>query len=110
MKLHIKKGDEVMVLTGKDRGRKGKVLRVYAKKGTAIIENINVAKRHQRQVQSAGQRAATGGIIDKPMPIELSNLSVVDKATGKATRVGRRRVEGKWMRYGRKSGELIDSK
>jgi large subunit ribosomal protein L24 len=110
MKLHVKKGDEVMVLTGKDRGRKGKILRVYAKKGTAIVENLNIAKRHQRQMQRAGQRAATGGIIDKPMPLELSNLAVVDKSTGKATRVGRRRVEGKWMRFGRKSGELIDSK
>ncbi len=110
MKLHIKKGDEVMVLTGKDRGRKGKVLRVFAKKGTAVVENINVAKRHQRKVQRSGQRTATGGIIDKPMPLELSNLAVVDKATGKGTRIGRRRVEGKWMRYGRKSGELIDSK
>lgn len=110
MKLHIKKGDEVVVLTGKDRGRKGKVIRVYAKKGTAVVENMNLAKRHQKRVQRAGQRTATGGIIDKPMPIALSNLAVADKASGKATRIGRKRVEGKWLRYGRKSGELIDSK
>jgi len=63
MKLHIKKGDEVVVLAGKDRGRKGKVLRVFAKKGTAVVENINVAKRHTRPTKT---RAASG-IIDKPM-------------------------------------------
>jgi large subunit ribosomal protein L24 len=106
MKLHIKKGDEVVVLAGKDRGRKGKVLRVFAKKGTAIVENLNVAKRHQRPTKTNAQ----GGIIDKPMPLALSNLQVVDKATGKGTRVGRRRVEGKWLRFSRRSGELVDSK
>jgi large subunit ribosomal protein L24 len=106
MKLHIKKGDEVVVLAGKDKGRKGKVLRVYAKKGSAIIENINVAKRATR----ATRKNSASGIIDKPMPMDLSNLQVVDKFSGRGTRVGRRRVEGKWMRYSRRSGELVDSK
>jgi len=106
MKLHIKKGDEVVVLAGKDKGRKGKVLRVFAKKGTAVVENLNVAKRHTRPSKTN----AAGGIVDKPMPMDMSNLQVVDKSSGRGTRVGRRRVEGKWMRFSRRSGELVDSK
>ncbi len=106
MKLHVKKGDEVMVIAGKDRGRKGKILRVFAKKRKVVVENINVYKRHQKPTK---QNQASG-IIEKPMPMDISNLMLIDKTSGKATRVGRRRIEGKWLRYSRRSGELIDAK
>jgi large subunit ribosomal protein L24 len=106
MKLHVKKGDEVMVMTGKDRGRKGKVLRVFAKQRKVIVENINVYKKHQKPTQ----QNQAGGIIEKPMPMDISNVMLIDKSTGKPTRVGRKRIEGKWLRYARNSGELIDSK
>lgn len=106
MKLNLKKGDEVMVVAGKDRGRKGKVLKVFPKKGKVVVENINVYKRHQRKTQ----RQPAGGIVDKPMPLDISNVMLIDKGTGKPTRVGRRRLEGRWYRYSRRSDELIDAK
>ena len=106
MKLHVKKGDEVIVLAGKDRGRKGKVLRVFASDRKVIVENINVYKKHQKPTKDSPQ----GGIIDKAMPLDLSNVQPVDKGTGKGTRVGRRRVEGKWLRYSKRTNELVDSK
>ncbi len=106
MKHHVKKGDEVVVLAGKDRGRKGKVLRVLAKARKVIVENINVYKKHQKPTKDNPQ----GGIIEKPMPLDISNVQPVEKGTGKGTRVGYRRVEGKWLRYSKRTNELIDAK
>lgn len=104
-KLKVKKGDEVLVLAGKDKGRRGKVIEVRAKDNTCIIEGINEYKKHQKPSQSTPQ----GGIISVAMPIQVSNVMVVDKSSSKPTRVGRRLVTGKSLRYAKVSGELIDS-
>ncbi|OPX23341.1 MAG: 50S ribosomal protein L24 [Planctomycetales bacterium 4484_113] len=102
----IRKGDTVMVLAGKDRGRTGKVIKVLTKKGKVVVENINIARKHQRPTQETPQ----GSIIDKPMPLDMSNVMVVDKTKNEPTRVGRKQVHGKWMRYAKRSGEIMDSR
>lgn len=103
-KAHIKKGDTVKVLTGKDRGKTGKVLEMIPAKSRAIVEGINKAQKHQKPNTEHPQ----GGIVDKEMPMHISNLMLVDPATGEATRIGRRRnEEGKLVRYSKKTGEEI---
>jgi large subunit ribosomal protein L24 len=104
-KPKIKKGDEVLVITGKDRGRRGKVVSVDAKKYDAIVENINEYKKHQKP----GPKTPQGGIITVAMAIHLSNLMVVDKSTNKPTRVGRKMVGEKSLRFSKRSGQLLDS-
>ncbi|QKV18228.1 50S ribosomal protein L24 [Oricola thermophila] len=99
----IRKGDEVVVLTGKDKGRKGSVLKVMPKENRAIVSGINVVKRHQRQ--TANQE---GGIVSKEAPIHLSNLAVVDPKDSKPTRVGFRMEGDRKVRYSKRSGEVID--
>ena len=99
----IRKGDSVVVLSGKDKGRKGEVLQVMPKDDKALVRGINVVKRHQRQTQT--QEA---GIISKEAPIHLSNLAVADPKDGKPTRVGFRIEDGKKVRVAVKSGETID--
>ncbi|MEO1746496.1 MAG: 50S ribosomal protein L24 [Pseudomonadota bacterium] len=99
----IKKGDEVVVLAGKDKGRKGNVLAVMPKDGKALVSGINLVKRHQRQTQ--GQEA---GIVTKEAPIQLSNIAIVDPKDGKATRVGFKVEDGKKVRFAKRSGDLID--
>ncbi len=101
MAAKLKKGDNVVVLTGKDKGKKGEITRVLPKDNKAVVAGVNVAIRHQRQSQSA-----QGGRIAKEMPLDLSNLALLDK-NGKATRVGFR-VEGdKKVRYAKTTGEVI---
>ena len=103
MSAKLRKGDSVVVLTGKDKGRKGEITRVFPKDNKAVVSGVNVAIRHTRQSQSA-----QGGRIAKEMPIELSNLALVDPKSGEPTRVGFR-VEGdKKVRYAKKSWEAID--
>jgi large subunit ribosomal protein L24 len=104
-KVKVKKGDEVLVVTGKDAGRRGKVNSVDAKERTCIVEGINEYKKHQKPSQKKPQ----GGIITIAMPIHVSNVMVIDKSSGKATRVGRRKVGNKSLRFAKISGELIDS-
>ena len=99
----IKKGDEVVVLAGKDKGRKGNVTQVMPKDGKALVSGINVVRRHQRQ--TASQEA---GIITKEAPIDLSNLAIADPMDGKPTRVGFKVEDGKKVRFAKRSGELID--
>ncbi len=103
----IKKGDNVVVLAGKDKGRSGKVLQVMPKEDRAVVSGINLVKRHQKQ--TASQEA---GIVSKEAPIHLSNLSVADPKDGKPTRVGFKVVgEGenaKKVRVAKRSGEQID--
>ncbi len=82
--MKIKKGDEVVVLTGKDRGKKGLVVRALPEVGKVVVEGVNVAKRHQRPTSATQQ----GGIIDKALPLDVSNVAVVSPSDGKATRVG----------------------
>ncbi len=104
MKLHIKKGDTVKVLSGDDKGRTGKVLVVYPKKYRAIVEGLNKVKKHTKPSAKNTQ----GGIIEKEAPIHISNLMVVD-SKGNASRIGRKLDEktGKLVRYAKKSGEVI---
>lgn len=101
MAAKLKKGDKVVVLAGKDKGKQGEISRVMPKDGKAVVDGINIAIRHTKQSQTA-----QGGRIPTPMPIDLSNLALMDK-NGKATRVGFR-VEGdKKVRFAKTTGETI---
>ncbi|KPB01274.1 50S ribosomal protein L24 [Ahrensia marina] len=99
----IRKGDKVVVLTGKDKGRSGDVAKVMPKDGKAVVTGINMVKRHTRQSQTS-----EGGIISKEAPIQLSNLAIVDPKDGKPTRVGFRMEGDKKVRFAKRSGDLID--
>jgi large subunit ribosomal protein L24 len=98
----IRKGDKVVILAGKDKGRTGEVMQVMPKEDRAVVRGVNVVKRHQRQSQT--QEA---GIINKEAPLHLSNIAIVDK-DGKATRVGFKFVDGKKVRVAKRSGDVID--
>ncbi|MGN6306855.1 MAG: 50S ribosomal protein L24 [Mesorhizobium sp.] len=100
----IRKGDKVVVLSGKDKGRSGEVVSVQPKEDTAIVRGINIVVRHQRQTQSQ-----EGGLIRKEAPIHLSNLAVADPKDGKPTRVGFKfEKDGKKVRFAKRSGETIN--
>jgi large subunit ribosomal protein L24 len=102
----IRKGDEVVVIAGKDKGRRGSVLRVYPD-GKVLVENVNVAKKHQRPNPNAGK---PGGIISKEMPIHGSNVMVFNSQTEKGDRVGYRKLEdGKKVRFFKSNNEVLDS-
>jgi large subunit ribosomal protein L24 len=104
MAAKIKKGDRVVVLAGRDKGRSGEVVRVQANEARAIVRGVNTVKRHQKQ--SAKQEA---GIITKEAPIHLSNLAIADPKNGKPTRVGFKILtDGRKARFAKRSGELID--
>jgi large subunit ribosomal protein L24 len=101
---NIKKGDKVIVTTGRDKGKKGEVLRMFPKEDRALVQGVNVVKRHQRQSQSQA-----AGIVNKESPIHLSNLAHVDPKSGTATRVGSKTLsDGRKVRFAKKSGEVID--
>ena len=104
MKLHVKKGDTVLVLSGNDKGKQGKVMSVDPKSQRAIVEGVRIISKHTRPNAEHPQ----GGIIKREAPIHISNLMVVDNS-GKPTRVGRKRDEktGKLVRISKKSGEII---
>jgi len=103
-KLHIKKGDAVVVVTGNSKGQKGKVLEVIRKTERAIVEGVNMMKKHTKPNAANPQ----GGIIEKEASIHISNLMLADPKTGTPTRIGRRMdSEGKLVRYAKKSGEEI---
>ena len=102
-KLKIKKGDEVVVLTGKDKGAKGEVLKVLTAESRVLVQGINKVKKHQKPTQFAA-----GGIVEKELSIHVSNVSVLDPKSGEATRVGYKTLkDGKKVRIARKSGEEI---
>lgn len=103
MAAKIKKGDNVIVLAGRDKGKTGEVMRVMPKENRAIVQGVNTVQRHQRQ--TANQE---GGIIAKSAPIHLSNIALVDPAGDKATRVGFEVRDGKKVRVAKRSGEVID--
>ena len=106
MKIRIKKDDKVKVLTGKDKGKIGKVLKVVKKTNRAVVENINVVKVHQRPTQANPQ----GGIVEKSMPIDISNLMVMCNSCVKPTRIGVRQLEdGKRVRICKKCDQQIDA-
>jgi large subunit ribosomal protein L24 len=101
---NIRKGDNVVVISGSDKGKKGSVLKVFPKENRALVQGVNIVKRHQRQTQS--QQA---GIVTKESPIHLSNIAHTDPKTGKATRIGFKTLgDGRRVRVAKKSGEVID--
>ena len=110
MPARIKADDEVIVIGGKDRGKRGKVLRVDPKAQRVYIEGLNMVKRHQRPQQVAGAQRAqqVGGVIEKEGPIHLSNVMLLDPRDGKPTRVGVEIENGKRVRVAKRSGTRID--
>jgi large subunit ribosomal protein L24 len=104
MGAKIRKGDRVIVTTGRDKGKKGEVLRVYPDDRRALVSGVNIVKRHQRQTQRQ-----QGGIVNKEAPVHLSNLAHVDPKNGDATRIGFKFLgDGRKVRFAKKSGEVID--
>jgi len=102
--LKLKKGDKVIVLVGKDKGRTGEITQMILKDGRAVVSGVNLVKRHTRQSQTT-----EGGIITREAPIQLSNLALVDPKDGKATRVGFKILDdGRKVRFAKRSGETID--
>ncbi len=103
-KLRLKKGDEVVVLTGRDRGKTGEVTKIVLKKNQVIVQGVSVAKRH-----TAPSASNPGGIIDKEMPIDISNVALIDPKDRKPTKIGYRFLEdGRKVRFAKRSGEVID--
>ena len=104
VKLKIKKGDEVVVLTGRDRGKKGEVLRVIPKESRVLVQGVNMIKRHIR-----ARPGEPGGIVDKEAALHVSNVALADPKDGKPTRVGYKVLaDGRKVRVARRSGEVID--
>lgn len=104
MAAKIKKGDKVVVLTGRDKGKKGAVLAVFPKENRALVQGVNIVKRHTKPSQTT-----TGGIVSREASIDLSNLAIEDPKTGKPTRVGFKTLEnGSKVRVAKASGETID--
>jgi large subunit ribosomal protein L24 len=104
MAAKIKKGDKVIVLTGRDKGRSGEVLSVDPREARAVVQGINLVKRHQRQTVQQ-----EGGIISKESSIDLSNLAILDPKSGKPTRIGFKNLDdGRKVRFAKRSGDLID--
>jgi large subunit ribosomal protein L24 len=102
-KLKIKKGDNVIVISGRDKGRSGEVLRVYPEERRLVVQGVHMARRHQKP-----RMGDPGGIVDKELTIHVSNVAHVDPSSGKATRIGYQVIAGKKVRVARRSGEVID--
>ena len=104
MAAKIKKGDKVVILAGRDKGRTGEVLRVLPDENRAVVDGVNMVKRHQRQTKDR-----EAGIVNKPAALDLSNIALADPKDGKATRVGFKILDdGRKVRVAKRSGELID--
>ena len=104
MVARIKKGDKVVVLTGRDKGKEGEVLKVLPTDDRAVVQGVNRVKRHQRPTQTSA-----GGIIEREAPIHMSNLAHLDPKDGKPTRVGTKVLnDGRKVRFAKRSGEQID--
>ena len=104
-KLHVKKGDTVVVISGKDKGKKGKIVAAYPKKDRVVVEGVNQVKRHMKPTQSNPQ----GGIITKEAAIHVSNVMLVDPESGKPTRVKKvEQADGTMARVAVKSGKVIE--
>ena len=105
MAARIKKGDRVVVTTGRDKGKSGEVTRVIPKENRVLVQGVNMIKRHQKQTQ--GQ---TGGIVEREAAIHVSNVMIADPKSGEPTRVGFKTLEdGKKVRFAKRSGEVIDA-
>lgn len=102
----IKKGDDVIVITGKDKGRRGEVIRVLPEKGKVVVQNVNTVKKHQKPNPQAG---VPGGIVEKEMPMDISNVAIFNPDTGKADRVGFQvGKDGRKLRVFKSNNEQID--
>ncbi|HWH45739.1 MAG TPA: 50S ribosomal protein L24 [Thermoleophilaceae bacterium] len=110
MAMKIRRDDTVKVITGKDKGRTGRVLRVDPKKQRVYVEGVNIQKRHMkpRSLKDAQRAQEIGGIVETEGPVHISNVMLVDPATGDPTRVGIRREDGVRTRVGRRTGKDID--
>ena len=104
MARKIRRDDEVIVLAGKDKGKQGKVLRVVTESDRVFVEGVNIIKKHQKANPQLGE---PGGIIEKEAPIHVSNVAIVNPASGKADRVGFRVEDGKKVRFFKSNGELV---
>lgn len=102
--MHVKKGDKVKVISGKDRGKEGTILEVFPKKDRVVVEGINIVKKHAKPSQENPQ----GGILDVEASIHVSNVMPIDPKTGEPTRVGYEVRDGKKIRIAKKSGEALD--
>ncbi|KWX04599.1 50S ribosomal protein L24 [Hydrogenibacillus schlegelii] len=103
--MHVKKGDKVMVISGKDKGKIGTVLAAYPKKSRVLVEGVNIVKKHQKPSPQYPQ----GGIIEKEAPIHVSKVMPIDPKTGKPTRVGYQILpDGRKVRIAKRSGEPLD--
>lgn len=103
----IRKGDEVVILTGKDKGKRGLVTRAFPEDDKVIVENVNIVKKHQKPNPNMN---VPGGIIEKEMPIDVSNVALYNSSTGKADRVGFKVLDdGRKVRYFKSNGEVLDS-
>ena len=104
MAAKVKKGDMVVILTGRDKGRSGEVIQVMPKEDRALVRGVNLVKKHQKQTQNQ-----EGGIISKEAAIHLSNIAIADPKDGQPTRVGFRILDdGRKVRFAKRSGDLID--
>jgi large subunit ribosomal protein L24 len=104
IKLKIKKGDTVVVISGRDKGRSGEVLRVFPTQGRVIVQGVHIARRHTKP-----RMGEPGGIVEKELALHISNVAHVDPASGKPTRVGYKILgDGRKVRFARRSGEVID--
>ncbi len=101
-KLDIKKGDRVLVIAGADKGVEGDVLEIFPGKQRAIVDQVNIVKKHTKPTQDN-----PGGINEVPAPVHISNLMLIDPQTGEPTKVGRKLEDGKLVRYAKKSGAII---
>ncbi|OGG47564.1 50S ribosomal protein L24 [Candidatus Kaiserbacteria bacterium RIFCSPHIGHO2_01_FULL_49_13] len=101
--MKIKKGDNIIVIAGKDRGKTGKVLRALPREDRVVIEGVNVRKRHQR-ANRAGQK---GQIIEKSLPVHVSNVMIIDPKSGKQTRIGKEKKGDRFVRVAKKSGTTL---
>lgn len=102
-KLKIKKGDQVVVLSGDDKGKTGEVVKSMPKEGKVVVQGVNLVKRHTKPSQTT-----PGSIVTKEAPINVSNVAIVDPKSGKASKIGYKEVNGNKVRVARKSGEVID--
>ena len=104
MAAKIRRDDEVIILTGKDKGKRGKVTQVLVQHGKVVVEGVTLGKKHQKPVPALG---TAGGIVSKESPIDVSNVAIFNPATGKADRVGFRIEDGKKVRFFKSNGELV---
>lgn len=102
--MHVKKGDKVAVLSGKDKGKQGTILEAYPKKERVLVEGVNMVKIHEKPSQENPQ----GGILNQEAPIHVSNVLPIDPKSGEPTRVGYEITDGKKVRIAKKSGEPLD--